>query len=146
MQVYVRLGIRLLYKGAKSQMEGNKGTHTLPFSQSILTCRLAWPPAVRSLLKSMSVKQGVKYDAPESAKDIPAFIDFHNLDTSEIRDPLDSFKNFNEFFYRCVSLTLLPHLILTFSFAHSSASSNPTPGLLRTLTIQTDSFPGQTVD
>ena len=29
MQVYVRLGIRLLYKGAKSQMEGNKGSRTL---------------------------------------------------------------------------------------------------------------------
>lgn len=26
MQVYVRLGIRMLYKGAKSQMEGNRGT------------------------------------------------------------------------------------------------------------------------
>jgi len=79
MQVYVRLGIRLLYKGAKSRMEGNKA---------------------RSLLKSMSVKQGIKYNTPESAKDIPAFIDFHNLDTSEIRDPLHSFKTFNEFFYR----------------------------------------------
>jgi phosphatidylserine decarboxylase len=79
MQVYVRLGIRLLYKGAKSRMEGNK---------------------VRNLLKSMSVKQGIKYDAPESAKDIPSFIEFHNLDTNEILDPLDSFKNFNEFFYR----------------------------------------------
>jgi phosphatidylserine decarboxylase len=29
MQVYVRLGIRLLYKGAKSHMEGNKGTQML---------------------------------------------------------------------------------------------------------------------
>jgi len=73
------LGIRLLYKGAKSQMEGNKA---------------------RKLLKSMSVKQGIKYDAPESAKDIPAFIDFHKLKTDEIRDPLESFRNFNEFFYR----------------------------------------------
>lgn len=59
-------------------------------------------PLARSLLKSMSVKQGIKYDAPESAKDIPAFIEFHNLDADEIRDPLNSFKNFNEFFYRYV--------------------------------------------
>jgi len=50
----------------------------------------------------MSIKQGIKYDAPESAKDIPAFIEFHNLDTDEILDPINSFKTFNEFFYRCV--------------------------------------------
>lgn len=61
---------------------------------------LACCPPVRSLLKSMSVKQGIKYDAPESAKDIPAFIEFHNLNADEILDPLNSFKNFNEFFYR----------------------------------------------
>lgn len=113
MQVYVRLGIRLLYKGAKSQMEGNKGTRTLPYSYTTLTCSLAWSFTVRGLLKSMSVKQGIKYDAPESAKDIPAFIEFHNLDTSEILDPLDSFKNFNQFFYRCVQFTLLSRPTLT---------------------------------
>ncbi|KAF5359407.1 hypothetical protein D9756_003659 [Leucocoprinus leucothites] len=73
MQVYVRLGIRLLYKGVKSP---------------------------RKLLKSMSIKQGIKYDSPESAKDIATFIEFHNLDVNEILDPLDSFQNFNQFFYR----------------------------------------------
>jgi len=31
MQVYVRLGIRLLYKGAKSQIEGNRGMYTHPY-------------------------------------------------------------------------------------------------------------------
>lgn len=35
-----------------------------------------------------------------SVREIPAFIRFHNLNVTEIRDPLDSFKNFNEFFYR----------------------------------------------
>ncbi|TFK17463.1 hypothetical protein FA15DRAFT_676048 [Coprinopsis marcescibilis] len=79
MQVYVRLGIRLLYKGASSRMEGGRA---------------------RGLLKSMSIKQGIKYDDPASAAEIPGFIDFHNLDVNEIRDPLDSFKTFNEFFYR----------------------------------------------
>ena len=54
----------------------------------------------RKLLKSLSIKQGVKYDSPESALDIPAFIQFHNLPVEEILDPLDSFKTFNEFFYR----------------------------------------------
>ncbi|KAF5374521.1 hypothetical protein D9615_009031 [Tricholomella constricta] len=79
MQVYVRLGIRLLYKGATSRMEGGRA---------------------RRLLKSLSIKQGIKYDAPQSALDIPAFIEFHGLNVDEILDPLDSFKTFNEFFYR----------------------------------------------
>ncbi|KAF9264310.1 hypothetical protein L218DRAFT_1027655 [Marasmius fiardii PR-910] len=79
MQVYVRFGIRLLYKGMNSRMEGARA---------------------RNLLKSLSVKQGIKYDAPESAKEIPSFIEFHRLDTEEVLDPLDSFKTFNEFFYR----------------------------------------------
>ncbi|KAL1664147.1 phosphatidylserine decarboxylase-domain-containing protein [Schizophyllum commune] len=79
MAVYVRLGIRLLYKGARSKMEGGRA---------------------RRLLKSLSIKQGLKYDSPESARDIPAFIEFHQLNVNEMLDPIDSFKNFNEFFYR----------------------------------------------
>ncbi|ESK89527.1 phosphatidylserine decarboxylase [Moniliophthora roreri MCA 2997] len=79
MQVYVRLGIRLLYKGMKSRMEGGRA---------------------RRLLKSLSIKQGIKYDSPDSAKDIPGFIEFHGLNMDEVLDPLESFKTFNEFFYR----------------------------------------------
>lgn len=80
MSVYVRLGIRLLYKGMKSsRMETTR---------------------IKRMLKSMSVKQGRKYDAPSSAKDIPAFIAFHQLKMTEVLDPIDSFKSFNEFFYR----------------------------------------------
>jgi len=48
----------------------------------------------------MSIKQGIKYDSPESAREIPAFIEFHNLKKDEILGSLDSFKTFNEFFYR----------------------------------------------
>ncbi|KAH6889598.1 phosphatidylserine decarboxylase-domain-containing protein [Coprinopsis sp. MPI-PUGE-AT-0042] len=87
MQVYVRLGIRLLYKGAKSQMEGARA---------------------RKLLKSLSIKQGVKYDSALSAAEIPGFIEFHNLDLNEILDPLDSFKTFNEFFYRKLKKSARP--------------------------------------
>ncbi|TFY51364.1 hypothetical protein EVJ58_g10610 [Rhodofomes roseus] len=87
MQVYVRLGIRLLYKGWKSRMEGARA---------------------RRLLKSMSIKQGLKYDSPESARDIPSFIAFHNLKVDEILDPLDSFKTFNQFFYRKLKPTARP--------------------------------------
>ncbi|KAJ9125079.1 hypothetical protein QFC22_000032 [Naganishia vaughanmartiniae] len=79
MAVYVRLGIRVLYKGAKGRMEGSRA---------------------RRLLKSMSVKQGIKYDSPESKLEIPTFIAFHNLNVDEILDPIDSFQTFNQFFYR----------------------------------------------
>lgn len=48
----------------------------------------------------MSVKEGIKFNDPDSVKGIQPFIEFHNLDVNEILDPLDSFKNFNEFFYR----------------------------------------------
>jgi len=58
------------------------------------------------LLKSLSIKQGVKYDDPASAAEIPAFIEFHNLPVDEVLDPLDSFKTFNEFFYRCVPVPI----------------------------------------
>lgn len=40
----------------------------------------------------MSVKQGVKFDDPASAAGIADFIEFHNLDVNEMRDPLDSFS------------------------------------------------------
>lgn len=80
MSVYVRLGIRLLYKGMKSsRMETGR---------------------TRKMLRSMSIKQGRKYDAPSSAKDIPGFIAFHQLNMQEVLDPVSSFKSFNEFFYR----------------------------------------------
>lgn len=79
MAVYVRTGIRVLYKGPRGGIAGARA---------------------RKLLKSLSIKQGIKYDSPSSAADIPGFIAFHRLDTNEIRDPLDSFKTFNEFFYR----------------------------------------------
>ena len=58
--------------------------------------------AVRKLLKGLSIKQGKKYDDPASKSDIPGFIEFHNLDMSEVLLPMDQFKNFNEFFYRAL--------------------------------------------
>ncbi|KAL0263696.1 phosphatidylserine decarboxylase [Diplodia seriata] len=82
MSVYVRLGIRLLYKGLKrGEMESKKA---------------------RKLLKSLSVKQGKKYDDPASAAEIPGFINFHQLDMGEVLLPIEEFKTFNEFFYRAL--------------------------------------------
>jgi phosphatidylserine decarboxylase len=54
------------------------------------------------LLKSLSIKQGKKYDDPASAATIPSFIAFHQLDMSEVLLPTSEFKNFNEFFYRAL--------------------------------------------
>lgn len=82
MSVYVRLGIRLLYKGLKSNQMENK--------------------RIRKMLKTLSIKQGKKFDDPASKADIPKFIEFHGLDMSEVLLPLEEFKNFNEFFYRAL--------------------------------------------
>ena len=48
----------------------------------------------------MSFKQGRKYDDPASAREIQGFVNFHQLDMSEVLKPIEEFKNFNEFFYR----------------------------------------------
>ncbi|TKA70847.1 hypothetical protein B0A49_07041 [Cryomyces minteri] len=80
MSVYVRLGIRLLYKGLKSRdMEKKR---------------------IRKLLRSLSFKQGRKYDNPASVAEIQSFINFHQLDMTEVLKPTNQFRNFNEFFYR----------------------------------------------
>ncbi|KAF3037208.1 hypothetical protein E8E12_003859 [Didymella heteroderae] len=82
MSVYVRLGIRMLYKGLKANNMEKK--------------------RIRKLLKSLSFKQGRKYDDPASAKEIEGFIAFHQLDMSEVLLSTSQFKNFNEFFYRAL--------------------------------------------
>ena len=80
MSVYVRLGIRLLYKALGSrEMEKKR---------------------IKKMLRSLSIKQGKKYDDPASAAQISGFINFHRLDMSEVLRPTEDFKNFNQFFYR----------------------------------------------
>jgi phosphatidylserine decarboxylase len=54
------------------------------------------------MLKTLSIKQGKKYDDPASKNQIEGFINFHRLDMSEVDQPIDQFKNFNEFFYRAL--------------------------------------------
>jgi phosphatidylserine decarboxylase len=90
MQVYVRLGIRSLYKGATSRMEGGRGMIFFPglISPVILIDLFT----DRRLLKSLSIKQGIKYDAPASAQDIAPFIAFYALNVDEMLDPPDSFS------------------------------------------------------
>ena len=48
----------------------------------------------------MSVKQGLKFDDAASAREIRPFIAFHKLDPADFLEPIESFKTFNEFFYR----------------------------------------------
>jgi phosphatidylserine decarboxylase len=40
----------------------------------------------------MSIKQGLKYNSPESKADIPTFVAYHKLNVDEIKEPLDSFS------------------------------------------------------
>ncbi|PHH59007.1 hypothetical protein CDD81_3952 [Ophiocordyceps australis] len=82
MSVYVRLGIRLLYKGLKSRDMENK--------------------RIRKLLRNLSIKQGKKFDEAASRDEIEKFIHFHGLDMSEVLLPIEEFKNFNQFFYRAL--------------------------------------------
>ncbi|EXJ79249.1 phosphatidylserine decarboxylase [Capronia epimyces CBS 606.96] len=82
MSVYVRIGIRLLYKALGSrEMEKKR---------------------IKKLLRSLSIKQGKKYEDPASVAQIEPFVAFHRLDMSEVLLPMDQFKNFNEFFYRAL--------------------------------------------
>uniref|UniRef100_A0A0D3EYX2 Phosphatidylserine decarboxylase proenzyme 2 n=1 Tax=Oryza barthii TaxID=65489 RepID=A0A0D3EYX2_9ORYZ len=57
---------------------------------------------VKDLLKNLSEKQGKKMSSPESAKDIPKFLELFKdqINLDEVKDPLESFKTFNEFFVR----------------------------------------------
>lgn len=52
------------------------------------------------MLRNLSFKQGKKFDDPASTQEIQGFINFHQLDMSEVLKPREQFKNFNEFFYR----------------------------------------------
>jgi phosphatidylserine decarboxylase len=104
MSVYVRLGIRLLYKGLKSkEMEKKRSMCGRSFIYVFMRSAprsVANKLPVRKLLRGLSFKQGVKYDDPASKAEIQKFINFHQLDMSEVLLPLEQFKNFNEFFYR----------------------------------------------
>ncbi|EPX71466.1 phosphatidylserine decarboxylase Psd3 [Schizosaccharomyces octosporus yFS286] len=80
MNAYVRVGIRLLYRGIRNRrMEGTR---------------------VRKLLRSLTIRQGIKYDSPLSTKDIVPFIKFFDLNTDEMEKPVNEYRTFNEFFYR----------------------------------------------
>ncbi len=46
-------------------------------------------------------QQGKNYDAPESVKNIPSFIDTYAIQTDELLEPdITKYNSFNEFFFR----------------------------------------------
>jgi len=85
---YIKIAMRLMYTGGVKFAVDTK--------------------EVKAILKSMTVKQGKKYDNPASIKEIEHFIEFHQLNRDEILDPINEFKNFNEFFYRKLKPTARP--------------------------------------
>jgi len=83
---YIKIAMRMMY-------------HTREGKFAVDKLQLA------KVLKHLTEQQGKKYTNPHSVKEITSFIAFHNLNKEEILDPLDSFKNFNEFFYRKLKKT-----------------------------------------
>jgi len=75
---FVRMGIRALY-------------NPLDFDSTKVLLKI---------LKKMTVSQGKAYDKPSSAKHIRSFADFHQLPMDENLDSIESYKTFNEFFFR----------------------------------------------
>ena len=76
---YIRVAMKMMYSNGIGRATTNK---------------------VQSVLSSMTERQGRTYNNPKSKNEIPKFIKFHMLNTDEILDDMDSFSNFNEFFYR----------------------------------------------
>jgi len=112
MQVYVRLRIRLLYKGFLTKMpRANQVSIPIHHLSSFLTSSRFHPPA-RGLLKAL--KQDMKFaiDDPDSAKEIPTFIEFHRINVDEFLNSLDSFSEFSPLLY--LPPISVPHKIDTF--------------------------------
>eukprot|EP01135_Chromosphaera_perkinsii_P011756 Nk52_evm2s2496 gene=Nk52_evmTU2s2496 len=56
---------------------------------------------IQRLMKHLTVKQGEKFDSPESVSSIIPFVHFHNINLKEIEvASVQEFRTFNEFFYR----------------------------------------------
>ncbi|KAI9310603.1 phosphatidylserine decarboxylase-domain-containing protein [Dichotomocladium elegans] len=79
MSVYIRLGMRIMYKGMKTGIQSK---------------------AAQRILTNMTFRQGRRYDSPQSVREIQPFIKFHNLNMAEVLEPIESYRSFNEFFYR----------------------------------------------
>lgn len=50
------------------------------------------PYLVKKILRSLTLKQGMKYDSPISVKEIKPFIRFFDLNMNEVDMPVGGFK------------------------------------------------------
>ncbi|GMM44836.1 phosphatidylserine decarboxylase 2 [Pichia kluyveri] len=79
---FVKLGIRLLYKSVKSDNSSEK---------------------IKRMLRTLSIKQGSRYDKAESKNKIAGFVNFHGLSSTMqecLISDIKSYNTFNEFFSR----------------------------------------------
>jgi len=91
MPIYVRIGMHLLFYG-KEQVKLLEHAHKL-----------------ENALKEQTVKQGKLYETAESTKSIPNFVQTYKIKVEELeKSDLNSYKNFNEFFYRTLKPGMRP--------------------------------------
>lgn len=90
----IRLGIRFLYT------QNKLGRLLKSASRDMIPGSMAELKMARNLCASLTLKQGRKFDDPASVAHIPEFIRYHGIDLAELADPIDSYANFNQFFYR----------------------------------------------
>lgn len=80
MSIQIRLGIRLLYRSIRSPRSSKR---------------------IKRYLYNQSMKQGARFDSPESVVKIEQFINFYGLDLSNcVKRSPDQYATFNEFFSR----------------------------------------------
>ena len=80
-------------------MEGRRG---LLFCLVAYLISLLLIPSKLDAFSNLSIKQGIKYDAPESAVDIAPFIALYELNINEMLDPPNSFSASIKNFISCV--------------------------------------------
>ena len=71
-----------------------KDSRAVPWKDKRVTLPLQPAHVVKQLLRSLSIKQGRKYDNPLSAREIKGFIDFHQLDMTEVLLPIEEYKTY----------------------------------------------------
>ncbi|TID28384.1 hypothetical protein CANINC_002562 [Pichia inconspicua] len=79
---FVKLGIRLLYKSVKTDNSSEK---------------------IKRMLRILSIKQGKRYDHPNSKSKIAGFVKFHGLEATLkdcLVEDLSKYRTFNDFFSR----------------------------------------------
>ncbi|KAL6051749.1 phosphatidylserine decarboxylase [Balamuthia mandrillaris] len=78
---YIKLALRMIY-------------NTRMTNKAINTAK------TRAILRNMSINQGRKYDNPKSKKSIRSFVEYFEIDMTDVLEPIDNFETFNQFFYR----------------------------------------------